>query len=104
MCRCHGEWRRLSEVKESQSDFEVCEEGALFFGRERVAVHFEDAAGERLKLLGRDFDHTPDFAPLDNREAPGFVSKDDIGLGAAHGAQGAAGLFVGNEDAGSVQR
>ena len=72
-------------------------EGALFVGGERVAVDFEDAAGERLELFGRDFDDADTVAPLDHGEAPGFVFEDDAGVGAAHGAQGAAGDFVGSK-------
>ena len=72
-------------------------EGALFVGRERVAVDFEDAAGERLELFGRDFDDADTVAPLDYGEAPSFVFEYDAGVGAAHGAEGAAGFFGGEK-------
>lgn len=63
----------------------------------RVTVDFEDAAGEGFELLGGDFDDAFVIAPLDDREAPGFVFEDDAGVGATHGAEVAAGLFVRSE-------
>lgn len=84
-------------VGRRESDLQMREEGALFFGGEGVAVDFEDATGEGFELLGGDFDDAAAFAPLDHGEAPGFVFEDDIGEGFAHGTQGATGFLMRSE-------
>jgi hypothetical protein len=53
------------------------EQCPFFLWWQRIAIDLENAPGERLELLGGNFDHATIVTPLDDREAVGFVLEHD---------------------------